>query len=144
MLAVDRLRSPADDNAALLIVNGINGSLVVGAQPLRNLDGELFNDAGKGYAFTRTCACGLAASLTNAFPATQPLFSEILPAGRTGWLKLKARQDLAITGAILNFNSKLGERPAGFAGGHNLQHLELVTASVDVPIFEPACTGLTQ
>jgi hypothetical protein len=142
VLAVDRLRSPADDNAALLIVNSINGNLATGAQPIRNLDGELFNDAGMSYAFTRTCGCGLSAPLNNTFPATQPLFAEVIPAGRTGWLKLKARQELAISGAILNFNAKPTERNTAFTGGHNLQHLELVTASVLVPVFSPYCTEI--
>jgi hypothetical protein len=143
VLAVDQLRSPADDNTALLIVNSINGNLATGAQPIRNLDGELFNAVGASHAFTRTCGCSLAAPLNNSFPATQPLFADVIPAGRTGWLKLKARQDLAISGAILNFNAKLTEQKAAFTGGHNLQHLELTTVSVTIPVFPPNCMGLT-
>lgn len=142
VLAVDKVRSPTDDNAALLIVNSINGSLVTGAQAIRNLDGELFSELGTSYAFTQTCGCGLAAPLNNSFPATQPTFAEVVPTGRTGWLKLKARQDLAISGAILNFNAKLTERNAAFTGGHNLQQLELTTASVTIPVFQPNCMGL--
>jgi hypothetical protein len=144
VLAVDKLRSPADDNAALLIVNSINGSLVTGAQPIRNLDGELFNETGTSHAFTRTCGCGLAASLNNSFPATQPVFAEVIPTGRTGWMKLRARQDLAITGAVVNFNAKLTERNANFSGGHNLAHLELTSTSVLVPVFPPTCEGIVR
>lgn len=138
-LAVDKVRSLADGNAPLLIVTSLNGSLTTGATPVRNLDGELFNDAATSFGFTRACGCGLALLLNDSFPATNPAFSTVVPAGRTGWLKLKARQDLAISGTIINFNAKQVERLTAFNGGHNLHHLELTTSSFVIPIFPPTC-----
>jgi hypothetical protein len=40
----------------------------------------------------------------------------VIPSGRSGWLKLVATQDRAITGAAINFNRRDGRERGAFSG----------------------------
>jgi hypothetical protein len=139
VLAIDKLRSPADGNETLLIVNSLNGDLALGAQGVGDLDGELFNEAGRSFSFTRSCFCGFAARLNEEFPQTMPTLGSVIPASRTGWMKLQARRGWALGGASISFNAKQADHDTVFNGGHNLHHLELTTTSLQVPVFPGNC-----
>ncbi|MEK7830572.1 MAG: hypothetical protein AAB401_05760 [Acidobacteriota bacterium] len=46
--------------------------------------------------------------------------SQIIPAGRTGWMHFMADEDRAISGAAINFHPNAAGRKGAFTGGHNL------------------------
>ena len=68
VLAADKLFSLADGNRTLLIVNSLEGNLAIGMQPIRDIEGTLYDDAETGIAFSATAACQLNAALSNNFP----------------------------------------------------------------------------
>ncbi|NOT58676.1 MAG: hypothetical protein HOP19_00450 [Acidobacteria bacterium] len=140
-LAVDKLGSLADGNSALLIVNSLNGNVITGAgMNIGGIEGLLFDDAENGSAFRRDdLKCQLSDKLTDAFPATAPLFSAKVPAGRTGWLNLMARDDRGITGAVVNFNPNAATTRGQFNSSHNLHHLSYTSAKLTIPVFPPTC-----
>jgi hypothetical protein len=82
----------------------------------------------------------LASSLSNTFPRTTPRFESVIPAGRSGWLKIWSQSDIGILGAMINANANAGAQANAFAGGHNLHKLTLSTTnSYTIPIFPPSC-----
>ena len=75
-------------------------------------------------------SCQMIVTLGNNFPRTAPRFDSVIPAGRTGWLKLYQATDGAISGAVINHST------GGFNGGHNLHSLTTTsTASFTIPVF---------
>jgi hypothetical protein len=60
----------------------------------------------------------------------------VIPSGRSGWLKLFATQDRAITGAAINFNRRDGRERGAFSG--QMIHYQLST--FHAPLF---CTAAT-
>ena len=75
-----------------------------------------------------SASCG--GVLGNNFPRTVPRYTAVIPAGRTGWMRVAAVADEAITGALLV------EAQNGWAGGHNLHHLTTTnTATLTIPVY---------
>ncbi|NOT60966.1 MAG: hypothetical protein HOP19_12175, partial [Acidobacteria bacterium] len=140
-VALDSLGSRADGNDTLLILNSIGGSLLSGADKLGPLFGLLYDDAEKAYSFSFTPnLCQFRGRLDGTFPRTSPRYDSVIPAGRTGWLKLSTQDDRGIVGAALNRNSNAASSSGGFSGGHNLHKLTTTNAaSVTVPVFPPNC-----
>ncbi|MFN7829004.1 MAG: hypothetical protein ACK5RR_13660, partial [Acidobacteriota bacterium] len=64
------------------------------------------------------------------YPRTAPRYDAVIPAGRTGWMKLWSVSDAAMTGALINSST------IGFSGGHNLHALTTTsTATLTIPVF---------
>lgn len=139
LLAVDKIPSAVDGNSTLLIVNSLEGNLAIGMQIIGSFNGVIFDDAENGYQFTSTASCQLNKILTNSFPLTVPPFQTVIPAGRTGWMRLSATQDQAISGAVINFNPGAATIKGRFNGGHNLHPLRFTSGNLIVPIFPPFC-----
>lgn len=141
VLAADKLRSPADNNALLLILNRMGGNLATGMSILGTINGELFNDMGNSFPFTFTAATPQRVQvLSNTFPVTSPVFSSVIPAGRTGWLTLAGANDIGLLGALINFNPNAATSATAFNGGHNLRKLTLTTtSSITMPVAPPMC-----
>ncbi len=146
VLAADSIASRADGNDTLLILNRIGGNLGVGASTLINLFGILYNDSEVGLSFgfggasSSPGTCQFRSSLSNNFPRVTPRFEQFIPAGRSGWLKVFSQSDIALLGAVLNFNANAGTAAGAFNQGHNLHKLTLTTsASYIVPVFPPGC-----
>jgi hypothetical protein len=139
VLAADSIPSRADGNDTILSVIRVGGNLGTGASSLGALFGILYNDQEVGYSFGfTTSACKFLSSLSNNFPRTAPRFEQVIPAGRTGWLKLWADQDFGLLGVLLNYNPNSGSNPNAFTGGHNLHKLRLTgAASYVIPVFPP-------
>jgi hypothetical protein len=138
-LALDHLQSVVTGNATLLIVNSLNGNLTTSLTRLGTLFGVMFDDSENALSFTGTANCQLKMILSDDFPLTRPLFSTIIPAGRSGWLHLMAtRSEIGLTGAAINFNPNAGRR-RGFNGGGNLHYLEATSATLIKPVFPPSC-----
>lgn len=143
-LAIDKLRSPADGNSTLLVINSLSGNLATGLlSGIGPLAGQLFNGASppNSYPFTFSSgSCQFRAMLSDSFPATTPPFSTVIPSGRTGWMKVWTTNDRAITGAVINFNANATNSPAAFNGGRNLRKLTLTdTGVITIPVFPSNC-----
>ncbi|MFN0088127.1 MAG: hypothetical protein ACKVX9_22230 [Blastocatellia bacterium] len=141
VLAVDSLQDRKSGNDTMLIVDRIGGSLATGAARLGAVFGLLFDDAETPVSFSFTQdVCQFRASLSNNFPRTTPRYEQIIPAGRTGWMKFWSFNDAAILGVAMNFNPNAAAAASAFNQGHNLHTLTVTTsASVTIPVFPPAC-----
>jgi hypothetical protein len=141
VLAVSNIASRADGNDTLLIVNRVGGNLLTSTSSLGTLFGIAYNDIEDAYSFNVTGGCQLRGSLSNTFPRTAPRIDQIIPAGRSGWLKLySSTADIAIIGAVINANANTGTAAGAFSGGHNLHKLTLsAAANFTIPVFPPTC-----
>lgn len=140
ILAVDKIPSPNDGNSTMLIINTLEGDLAIGMTPIRTFGGNLFDDSENGFAYTATGVCQFRQIMgQNTFPRTSPPFNQVIPAGRTGWMTLSAREERTISGAVINFNSNAATQKGAFNGGHNLHHLRLAGGGFLVPVFPPNC-----
>jgi len=142
-LALDNVGSRADGNDTLLILNRIGGNLATGAATLGSIFGLLYDDAENTFSFTFSSgACQFRAPVgPSGFPRTTPRFDGVIPAGRSGWMKLWiASETAAMTGAAINFNANAAASAGAFNQGHNLHVLTTTNAMVyTIPIFPPSC-----
>jgi len=145
VVALDNIQARADANDTLLILNRVGGNLATGAATLTgggqpNLFGILYDDAETPLSFTFAAAvCQFRSSITNSFPRTAPRVESVIPAGRSGWMKIFSLIDIGIVGAQINRNTG-GSDSGAFNGGHNLHHLRLTNAAtLIIPIFPPNC-----
>lgn len=139
VLAVDKVPSLPDGNSTMLILNSLEGDLAVGMAPIRAFGGTLFDDAENAVAFSATGACQFRSLLSDDFPKTTPKFSQFIPIGRSGWMRVMAREEKTISGAVINFHPNTATRRGAFTGGHNLHHLRYASGGFSAPVFEPSC-----
>ncbi len=130
-LAFDSLDSRATGNSTMLVINRLGGDLTSGAAPLGSLAGLLFDDTEASQSFTLPGGtCQLRGILGNNFPRTAPRYDNVIPAGRTGWMKLWPIDDAGISGVMIN------EATVGFSQGHNLHALTTTSSVVfTIPVF---------
>lgn len=133
------VRSRADGNDTLLIVNRIAGNLGIGSATLGSLFGQFFDDQENVISFSFTGSCQFRSSLSDTFPRLTPRFETFVPQGHTGWFKIFSQSDIAITGAVINYNPNAGTSARALNGGVNLHKLTLTTSSYTIPIFAPSC-----
>lgn len=140
-IAADNLPNRAIGNETMLIVNRIGGNLSTGAAKLETVFGVLFDDAENTFSFSFNFpVCQFRAILSNNFPRTTPRYTQIIPSGHSGWVKLWSYDDAAILGVTINFNPNNLSNPGAFNQGHNLHTLTLTnTATVTIPVFPPTC-----
>jgi hypothetical protein len=140
VLAVDSIPSRGDGNDTIVVVNSIRGNLATGVSGVGTVFGLLYDDAESVFSFATSVGCQKAIALTNTGLRTTPRIETVIPAGRTGWMKLFSQDDRAILGAELNANPNTNSASGAFAGGHNLHKLTLTTAgSLTMPVFPPSC-----
>lgn len=134
-LAVNNLASPLEGNDTLLILDRIGGDLYNGAAArLSTLAGLVYNDREIGYSFVQSAGqCQLIQRLNNGFPRTSPPLGQIIPVGRTGWLRFNQSDNGAMIGAVINLN------PKGFNQGHYLHVLRYTSATLTIPVYAPSC-----
>ncbi|MFM8394401.1 MAG: FG-GAP repeat protein, partial [Acidobacteriota bacterium] len=130
-LALDSLPSRANMNETMLVINRLGGDLGTGATRLTTLAGLLFDDQESSQSFTLGGGnCQMVGMLGNNLPRTSPRYDAVIPAGRTGWMKLSQVSDGAISGAMINLST------IGFSQGHNLHVLTTTaTASLTIPVY---------
>ena len=140
-LALSNLGSRADGNDTLLVVNRIGGSLATSASTLVNVFGVLYDDGETPFSFNFSPGtCQFRSVISSNFPRTTPRFEQVIPAGRSGWLKFGMFTDGALSGAAINANANSGTQANAFNQGHNLHKLTLTaTATLTVPVFPPSC-----
>jgi len=124
-LAVSSVPSRVDGNQTLLVINRLGGDLRASLAPGGLFLGSIYNDLEARWDFSLNCSThqlrGILSSAT--FPQTSLRFENIVPTGRTGWIRLAHTTDTAIGGAVFNLH------PGGFNGGHNLHALTVTTAT---------------
>ena len=142
MLALSSIPDRASGNDTLLILNRIGGNLGLGTSPLPPIFGILYNDRENSYSFSFTpSTCQVVSSLNNSFPRTVPRIETVIPAGRSGWMKLWAfDSDVPLFGASIVNNPDTATSAGAFGSGHNLHKLTLSSAGVlTMPVFPPNC-----
>jgi hypothetical protein len=141
VLAASNIPSRADGNDTILVISRIGGSLLTSAATIGSLFGVLYDDAENSYSFTiNSGACQARGSLSSVFPRTTPRFDAVIPAGRSGWMRIWGANDIGIIGATLNRNDNKRQMAGAFEGGHLLHKLTLTdTVTVTIPIFPPSC-----
>ncbi|MFZ4629615.1 MAG: hypothetical protein ACOYNR_14915, partial [Blastocatellia bacterium] len=133
-LALSNIGSRADGNSGMLVINRIGGSLAgTGADQLGPLFGVLYDDVERAASFTMSgTSCQLRTMLTDSVPRTVPRMGTLIPAGRSGWMKISSGGDEGIVGAYLN------ENPNGFTQGHVLHGLTTTRSVViTIPVVRP-------
>ncbi|HWQ35730.1 MAG TPA: hypothetical protein VNQ79_22995 [Blastocatellia bacterium] len=138
-LAIDSIPSAKDGNETLLVINRIGGSLVSGAATIGSVFGIMYDQQEAGYSFSFSPGtCQYRATLSDSFPRTTPRFTNVIPAGSTGWAKFWGTTDKALLGAVINKAVTLSA--ATFGGGHNLHKLTWTKAgSFEIPVFTATC-----
>jgi hypothetical protein len=142
VLAVASIPSFLDSNDTRLIVVRVGGDLVTGGsgRSTGTLFGLLFNDAEDGFSFSVPGSCQVFERLRNGFPRTVPPFTEVIPQNQTGWMKFwPTNPEIAVVGAVLNYNPNAATSSSAFTGGHNLHKLTLASDTATMPIFPPTC-----
>jgi hypothetical protein len=140
-LAADNLPDRTSGNETLLVLNRFGGNLASGAQTLGALAGVLYDDTEAAYSFSFTPGtCQFRSVLSNSFPRTTPRYEQVIPAGRSGWLRLASSTDAAVLGVALNYNGNAASQSSAFHQGHNLHALTLTNAAMlTIPVFPPGC-----
>lgn len=143
MLGVDKIPSPNDGNSTMLILNRLEGNLAIGVTPNKVISGVLYDDVENAFRFsfstTRNLPPQVKMLLGDDFPQTTPKFSQVIKSGTTGWMRVMADDDRAVSGAVINFNPNAATGKRAFSGGHNLHHLRFTSTSFTTAVFEPTC-----
>lgn len=139
-LAASSILSRADGNTTLLVIDRVGGSLVTNAGTVGTLFGNLYDDTESPYSFSISSSnCQIKQIITDNFPRTTPRFTQVVSAGRTGWMKFAAQNDIGIIGAIFNFNPNSTAVSGAFTGGRGLHKLTLGQDAFTIPVFPPSC-----
>ncbi len=141
-VAVDKVRSRADGNDTVLVLNRVGGNLATGSiGSIGSVSGTLFNESGTGFPFSFNVAQPqLVQTITNTFPATSPNFGTVVPPGAIGWMKMAGDADIGLLGAVINFNANAGAAASAFNGGHGLRALTVTPAASFVVPVGPGCS----
>jgi hypothetical protein len=139
-LALDNVPAKGDGNDTMLLLNRFGGNLTTGGLTLGTIAGQIYDDVEIGYNFTLSGGCQLKGSFSNSFPRTSPRFESVIPAGRSGWMKLYSESDIGMFGAVINLNKNSNAQSGAFNQGHNLHKLTLTqAATLTIPVFPPKC-----
>jgi uncharacterized repeat protein (TIGR01451 family) len=139
-LAASSIMSRADGNTTLLVIDRLGGNLTTNAGTLGSLFGVLYDDSENPFSFSiSSSSCQIKQVITDNFPRTTPRFTQVVSAGRTGWMKFSAQSDIGILGAVFNFNPNSNAVSGAFTGGRSLHKLTLGQDSFIIPLFPPSC-----
>ena len=141
VLAMSNLADRASGNDTMLVLDRIGGNLAIASASLGTVFGIAYNDVESPFSFTFTpTTCQLVNSISNNFPRTAPRIEQIIPAGRSGWIRLWMTDDAPILGAMINFNPNSEVDPGAYSQGHNLHKLSLTSVgSLTIPLIPPPC-----
>ena len=142
VLAVSNFPSRADGNDTMIIINRIGGNYSVAVATTGTLFGVIYDDGETPFSFSLLGACQVMGSLSDSFPRTTPRLSQIVPAGRSGWLKIyNQTADNGLLGSVINFNASANAQANAFNGGRNMHKLTLTAGvvTITIPVFPPSC-----
>lgn len=133
-LAISNLASLAEGNQTMLIVNRLGGDLTSQIGSPGKLFGLLFDDTETASSFSlNSASCQLRGVLSQNFPRTVPRYDQVIPAGRSGWMKFWSEQNFALSGSMINYNGS-----KAFNQGHNLHALTLTdSVTFTIPVYPP-------
>ena len=135
-MALSNVPSRADGNQTMMVLNRIGGDLAGGGGlALTSLYGLLYDDRENAKSYTMPGgSCQLRVMLNGTSVRTVPRFDALIPAGRTGWMKISSASDEGIVGAMINYNPS-----NGFNQGHLLHVLSTTrSAVIKVPLMAPS------
>ncbi len=141
-LAVDKLTSTADGNVTMLVIARADGNFTTPATgSIGMVSGTLMNDGNQSAPFTFVHNTTLLVkTLDDTFPRTIPPYTQLIPAGRFGWLTLAADSEVGLFGLVLNFNANSATQATAYTGGNHLRKLTLAAGtSLIIPIAAPIC-----
>ncbi len=140
-VAISNLPDRASGNDTMLILNSPTGNLATGMDRIGSIFGLVYDDAESVFSFSFSPGgCQFRNSISNSFPRTAPRIETIIPAGRTGWMKMWQNSDAPLVGAVINFNPNTTSASGAFNQGHNLQTLtQTATGRVTIPVFPASC-----
>jgi hypothetical protein len=141
VVALDNILSAGSDNSTLLVLDRIGGDLTGAIGTLGAIFGILYDDTENSYSFSLSVtSCQIKQTLSNSFPRTAPRLDLVIPASRSGWMKLWPSSNIAVIGAMFNRNPNAVSDEAAFNGAHGLHALRLQqSVSLTIPVFPPSC-----
>ncbi len=142
-VALDSVPSRADGNSTLWFLVRLDGNLATGAFTQATLNGTLYDDAEAGYGIGGyNLLCQLSGAILQSALAGGVRFDTVVPAGRTGWLKLNlaGTTPKGLLGAQINFNPNTRSNSSAYSQGHLLHKLTLTNNSaLTIPVTPPTC-----
>lgn len=133
LVSIDNFPSRGDGKSTLLVADRLGGNLTGTVGPIGRLFGTMYDDAENKVSWSLPAGGSqLEAVLQNGVPLTPPPIETFVPAGRTGWTKLRIYPvETPLIGA------------AFFAGGPsgsiNLPASTLTTTTLTIPVNAPTC-----
>lgn len=137
-LAISNIPSRADQNETTLILNRFSGDLSQTMDSVPRLAVLLYDDQEIQYSASLNPGnCQKRVVLSDAEPRTTPRFTTVIPAGRSGWMRIQTTNGtIPLLGSVINFNPNTAARADVFNGGHNLHKLTLVpTTTITMPVY---------
>ena len=140
LLSLNNLPSRLDGNDTFLVLNRVGGDFTgSGAATVAGtVGGILWDDASNGFSFTLLSGLTvpqLAFSITEASVQTVPRLNLVIPASRSGWLRLNnTTTDAAYLGASLNYHPNAATQRGSYDNGHNLTALTNTVGSSAITI----------
>jgi hypothetical protein len=129
VVAISSIPSQVDHTTNLILYSPTR-NLVSGG----GIDGRVFaivyDDTENPYSSSFALKCYLQTPLM-ILMRTTPRLNNIIPQGRTGWLKMWEVGGAPLLGAVLT--------KGGAHGGRNLHLLTLTSTTITVPVFPPSC-----
>jgi len=128
-LALSNIPSRASNDRTILVLLRPTGNLLTGMNSVGSVFGLLFDDAEQSQSFVQgSLGCHNVLTLSNTTPRTVPRFDSVIPAGRTGWMKIwigggSTSAANGFLGSQIVYNQ---QARVNFEGGHNLHHLTLI------------------
>jgi hypothetical protein len=142
-VALDSVPSRTDNNSTLWFLVRLDGNLVTGTFSQTTLNGTLYDDSEASFSIGNyTILCQLTGTILPDALAGGGRFDAVVPAGRTGWLKLhlSGATPSGLLGAQINFNANTQSNGNAYSQGHLLHKLSLTNNTVlTIPVTSPAC-----
>lgn len=135
-LAASHLPSLASGERSMIVLASIGGNLADKMTSIGNLFGLIFNDIEQGFSFSTAEGCQMMRILTSTYPRSTPRFPTIIPAGRSGWMKIwPTESGRGLVGLVVTD----GQGNVGYRGTRPLHKLTLGATSVEMPVIAPSC-----
>ena len=136
-VSLANIPSRAAGDRMTLILNQVGGNYLAstGNSSGQSFFGLLYDDSEQSQSFSVSVGCQSVNTLSDSYPRTVPRFTTVIPAGRTGWLKLYSQDgSKGVLGAAIVWNIVNG---TNFVGGHTLHHLTRTTGgtTATLPVF---------
>ncbi len=137
-LAVANIPSIADGNATFVILNSVAGDASLGLTALPTFFVLLYNEDERPFSTTIPGGCQRMILLSNTTIRVPTTYTNVIPAGRTGWMRIfqTTSPTRGVVGAQLNLHTGLATVLTAYTGSHNLHTLALDASEIlTIPVF---------